>query len=411
MSRITLLLCGAGALAFLNLGCNSTKFTSKQAALSKSVMGNEAAGALRQTGIGNGIQNNEGSGVVSQPGQGDDGDGVVNQPPGTDPGAGTVKQPDGTNDEVDLTLICSDRLSKDQPNYKGAIAAGKPIVLALDGKICTSDAKVIQSIVDKRTFTLADAKQICPPLVPASGKWRSVEIIIDGVSTPAVKGVVSLLYARNNDESVPAEAADDNCDKMKSPLVVHVSSDPENPQAIALSSRENGVFFDLLGSLNRHKAVKISWFTNLEYRLLSLPNRIGQVNGIDELFGDSTLGPDRRFADNGYEALAKYDGRSADGRVRLARPDGYITRADAVFDRLRLWLDSNFDGVAQPSELASLQSEGISYIDLDYSSDYAEFDPHGNETKMKSVIGYEDGNLDLIFDLWFRVDRADLVGH
>ena len=62
----------------------------------------------------------------------------------------------------------------------------------------------------------------------------------------------------------------------------------------------------------------------------------------------------------------------------------------------------NLDGRGDAHEMTSLRRANIAYIDLEYSSDYAETDRYGNETKMKSVVGYNDGSLDLIFDLWFR---------
>jgi hypothetical protein len=135
--------------------------------------------------------------------------------------------------------------------------------------------------------------------------------------------------------------------------------------------------------------------------LLALPDENGQVTSIDQLFGNSTVGPDGRFADNGYQALAKYDGTTADGYFQVAEADGFIDSRDPVYRRLRVWVDENLDGVAQASELIPLHRERIAAIDLDYSSDYAETDVYGNQTMMKSVVRHFDGSLDLIFDLWF----------
>lgn len=392
-----------GAVLLLLLsGCTQAKFSAREAALSKSVMGGDAEGTLGQAGEGHGIQNpDSSSGEIGQPIQ-DPADRRLGQPI-YDPTDGRLNQPDGTNDEVDFGLICSDRLSEDQVNYKAAVAAGLPMVLALDGKICTDNLMEIKNLVAAKKFTIDDAKRICPALVPAAGQWASVELIIDGKSTPARRGVIELLYARNRDTADPDEVADEQCDDRRSPLVIHVASDPNDPQPIALSSQEDGILFDLLGSKNNHKPVRISWFTNHDYRLLALPNSRGEVKSIDQLFGDSTLGPDGQYSDNGYEALAKYDGRTADGMFQIDRPDGLISPRDPVFNRLRLWLDQNFDGVAQSHELKLLRHARISYIDLRFSTDFSEIDQHGNETKMRSIVGYADGSLDLIFDLWFLV--------
>ncbi len=400
------------SFSLATVGCTAAKFTTKDAALSKSVM--DAEGSIFQgDDAGNGIQQVDNGNATGNLNQGndddDDANGSLNQLDDLLNGGarGQLNQPDGTNDEVDIRLICSDSRSKDNMNFKRALATGGTIVLALDGKICTNNVNEIKALVEKKNITIADAQRLCPELVPPMGEWASVEIIINGESNPSRRGVIELLYARNDDTSVPSEAADENCDKRKSPLVINIASDVNNPKPISLSSPTDGVFFDILGSVGNYVPVRISWFTNTDYRLLTLPNEDGDVLSIDELFGDNTLGPDGKYADDGYAALAKYDGKSADGVFHIAEPDGYITPADGVFEHLRLWLDENFNGRAEPHELVSLASVGISYIDLNYSTDYAEEDVYGNQTKMKSVVGYTDGTLDLIFDLWFNVNLGD----
>ena len=48
---------------------------------------------------------------------------------------------------------------------------------------------------------------------------------------------------------------------------------------------------------------------------------------------------------NGYAALAKWDGRKHRRHLRSAKAkDGFITAADDVFPKLRLWADANRDG-------------------------------------------------------------------
>lgn len=373
-------------VSFLFLGCNAAKFSTKAGTLAKAVMGPSNA-----TGEGNGIKN-ETDGNLTQAGGGD-AEGGLGQNGGGDEADGRLNQPDGTNDEVDIELLCSDSRSEDNINFKRAVAEGLPITLAVDKQPCTSSVSEIQALVAKKKFTLDDAKRLCPALVPASGKWASVEIFINGKSTPSKKGVITLLYARNEDTSVDAEAADAMCDQRKSPLVIHVASDVNNPLPIALSSQDKGVYFDIAGRSNNHVPLKISWFTNHDYRLLTLPDSRGRVRGIDQLFGDNTVGPDGKAASDGYAALAKYDSNG----------DGTIDSKDPVFSQLRLWLDKDFDGVARARELSSLSSVGLVYIDLDYSTDYAETDRYGNQTTMKSIVGYQDGSMDLIFDLWFNV--------
>lgn len=200
----------------------------------------------------------------------------------------------------------------------------------------------------------------------------------------------------------------DQCDVRASPLVIRLNSDINRPSAIDLTAPLDGILFDILGRNSDpvpHTPKQISWFTQdsmFNHYFLVKPNRYGEVNGIDELFGDNTLGPDGKFAANGYEALRKYDGRRSDGSYSANAIDGFITPKDEIYRELRLWRDENLDGVAQKWELFTLSEKGIVAIDLNYDPNFVEVDQYGNETRMKSVVQTNDGRLHLIFDLWFR---------
>lgn len=399
-------------LSFVLAGCSATEFSSKSATLSsKTVFGDSEY-------LGSGIKSpgtDDVGGSIRSPAGSDDASGSLRssildlatgrlRTPATgepDGSSGRVSQRDGTDDEIDISLMCSDNRSEEAANFKRAVAESLPVELLIETTACTKDVSEIKSIVQKKSFSIEDAKRLCPDLVPASGQWADVSIKVNGKKYNSSRGVITLLYALNRDTSPAVQAGDALCDERSSPLVVHVTSDVNRPRPIELSSPADGVDFDLLGAADGYQSVRISWFTNQDYLLLALPDAAGQVKGIDQLFGNATLGPDGRFADNGYAALSKYDGTTVDGHFRVARSDGRIDHRDPIFQRLRLWQDRNFDGVSQAGELIPLRAARVAYIDLDFSSDYAETDQYGNRTMMKSVVGYMDGTLDLIFDLWF----------
>lgn len=184
------------------------------------------------------------------------------------------------------------------------------------------------------------------------------------------------------------------CDERVSPLIVSMNSEA---RGIQLTSPLEGIQFDILGENSfprAHDKKQISWLTkeDQEYYFIVLPNKQGQVLGINEMFGDNTRGPDGKFAANGYDALAKYDDDK----------DHLITDEDAIYSELRLWSDRNRDGVADPNELYTLKEKSIIVVDLNYDKGYKETDKYGNQTLMKSVVKTEDGKLHLMFDLWFR---------
>jgi hypothetical protein len=352
------------------IGCSNANFSAnKNALLAKSSVFSDASSS-------------SGTGVS----------GSINQPPRPRTNVeGSIQQGATGSSKIVFDLLCSDSRSKERANFKRALNNDLPLELMVGGEVCTSKREEIAALVSKKSFDNKDAGRLCPSLVPANGKLSGVSLEVDGTSNAADKGVIELLYALNDDESPANEVADEKCDETKSPLVIHISSDVTAPKAIALSSQADGIWFDLLGQALAHTPVKISWFTNTEYGFLALPDVYGQVKGIDQLFGNRTVGPDGLFADDGYAALAKYDENS----------DGFINAEDAVFASLRVWTDKSFDGKAQSRELRSLRQAGITFVDLKYSTDFAETDQYGNKTLMKSVVGLSDGSLDLIFDLWF----------
>jgi hypothetical protein len=206
-----------------------------------------------------------------------------------------------------------------------------------------------------------------------------------------------------------ATGTNPNCDIIASPLIVQLPSVDHQPEPITLGNPADGILFDILG-LNSfpyaHAKKLISWLLagarDSNYFLV-LPNHNGQVKGIDQMFGNNTVGPDGEFADNGYEALRKFDGRQVDGSYDNQTRDAFIDGRDPIFSDLRLWADKNGDGVAQANELFTLDQLGVTSIDLTYDDRFQETDVWGNHVKYKTVVMTKDGRLHLMYDLWFQV--------
>lgn len=196
-----------------------------------------------------------------------------------------------------------------------------------------------------------------------------------------------------------------------SPLMVVFNSNVNKPEPLVFTSQAEGINFDILGRNSPprpHTPMRISWYRSSSYYFLTLPDSHGRVRGVDELFGNNTYGPDGSFAADGYKALAKYDGMSADGKSRVGQKDGYITAEDPVFEKLRWWQDDNFDGLAQETELLSMRQMGVEVIDLNADPGYKEKDKYGNETTLKSVVKTTDGRYHLMFDVWFAYEFINM---
>ena len=199
------------------------------------------------------------------------------------------------------------------------------------------------------------------------------------------------------------------CDNSISPLIVQMQREDGLTRKLSLTAQFQGVFFDIMGLRGfpaPHTKKQISWLTResaADNYYIVMPNARGEVNGIEEMFGDMTSGPDGQFARNGYHALSKWDGRKGDGTFDSKKRDGKITYDDMVFRRLRFWNDANTNGIAEAWEMKTLPELGVTEIDLNYESRYGEVDRFGNKILMKSVVKTADGRLHVMYDLWFKM--------
>ena len=85
----------------------------------------------------------------------------------------------------------------------------------------------------------------------------------------------------------------------------------------------------------------------------------GLVDDGAELFGVGTpLILEGRNAPNGFVGLAQYDSRQLGGN-----DDGLISEADSIWRQLRIWVDSDADGVSTYNEMHTLGSYGITSLE------------------------------------------------
>lgn len=100
-----------------------------------------------------------------------------------------------------------------------------------------------------------------------------------------------------------------------------------------------------------------------------------------ELFGSRMPAPGGGTHRNGFQALEKYDAGALGGNG-----DGRITAGDRIWGRLRLWVDRDHDGAADPAEISPPAAHGIVALNLNRVHDHT---PYANGNSLMLVGTYE----------------------
>ncbi len=186
-----------------------------------------------------------------------------------------------------------------------------------------------------------------------------------GIDTPP-----SCTDGIDNDGDWNVDTQDSDC-ICPSPIVIDVLGN-----GFDLTSARDGVLFDIAGA---GRLLKLSWIQGDDAWLALDRNGNGAIDSGKELFGNYTPQPPVARP-QGFLALAEYD-KPANG----GNEDGQIDYRDSIFPLLRLWQDTNHNGISEQYELHSLVNLEVAVLDLDYKESWRT-DEHGNKFKYRAKV-------------------------
>ena len=129
-------------------------------------------------------------------------------------------------------------------------------------------------------------------------------------------------------------------------------------------------------------------------------NNNGTIDNGTELFGNNSVLSSGENALNGFEALKELD----------SNKDGVFNSSDEAWNTVKVWKDSNQNGIVDNSELLSLEQANIAGINLNYNEQEL-VDGNGNTHAQTGTIIKTDGSSDAPLQMCglMQIRRTQLI--
>ena len=160
------------------------------------------------------------------------------------------------------------------------------------------------------------------------------------------------------------------------PIVVDL-----NGNGIEMLPANGNYFFDLNGD---NIGEEIDWIAPTDGLLMHDSNNNGQVDGIDELFGNASI--------DGFEELSGFD----------TNGDGKVNSEDDNFSQIKVWQDLNGNNISDAGEIKTLEELGISEFVL--TGRGQETEVHNSTVQKIGHIVKTDGTTADMADIFFQTN-------
>ncbi|WP_375429234.1 calcium-binding protein [uncultured Sphingomonas sp.] len=170
---------------------------------------------------------------------------------------------------------------------------------------------------------------------------------------------------------------------QRDPLVIDLDNDGITLTALRYSTAS----FDFGGDGARER---VGWVGPTDGIIVSDMDGDGVISSLADLFGDG--------AGDAFATLTAHD----------LNQDGKLSASDSLFASLRVWRDSNSDGIAQAAELAVLSDVGIQHINL--SNQAVNQNVDGNVIVNSGTVTLTNGAVRNAYSLAFATDQSSNAG-
>lgn len=175
-----------------------------------------------------------------------------------------------------------------------------------------------------------------------------------------------------------------------SPLILDLDGD-----GVETIGTNSGVYFD---HANDGFKENTGWVGKDDGLLVRDINGNGQIDNGTELFGNNSVLSNGKKAKNGFEALKDLD----------SNQDYVFDQNDAAWNEVKVWKDSNSNGIVDEGELLTMEQAGVDHIRLTDKTKN-QTDEFGNIHRQSGYFMSSDGKLETMTDVWFATESTDTI--